>query len=344
MTKPMKLWDCYKDEFNAEEKFKIVNGMSFSPEVTHIEAVKSMNTYDKMRDDDVIVSSYPRSGTHWSIALVDLVMHGGDIETVKDRHIHERSTWMDIPMAVLTGKAEMSIEGTKEQENPMVAAESVPSPRLLSTHLTYDFMPESVKQGKCKVVVILRNPKSVVTSLHVLNDVPEYYKVVPTIDQTIEATLLTDAQDQMIYGSWFNHVSKWWMNKDKLKRNIHFIFYEDMKNNMGEVIKGLAKFLNKGIPDEQIKKMAEHLQFEQMLKNPKTGKAFENLKLTDETIEFMESDSYKAAHMRKGVIDDWKTKLTASQSKRIDAFLGPRLEKIGLKFQYEQRTRVCNIL
>ncbi|CAH1785653.1 unnamed protein product [Owenia fusiformis] len=131
-------------------------------------------------------------------------------------------------MPMLAGKVEMSIENIEKQENPMVAAESAPSPRLLSTHLTYDFMPESVKQGKCKVVVILRNPKSVVTSLHVLNDVPEYYKVVPTIDQTIDA-MLTDAQDQLIYGSWFNHVSKWWLNKDKLKGNIHFIFYEDMK-------------------------------------------------------------------------------------------------------------------
>ncbi|CAH1785652.1 unnamed protein product [Owenia fusiformis] len=237
-------------------------------------------------------------------------------------------------MPMLAGKVEMSIENIEKQENPMVAAESAPSPRLLSTHLTYDFMPESVKQGKCKVVVILRNPKSVVTSLHVLNDVPEYYKVVPTIDQTIDA-MLTDAQDQLIYGSWFNHVSKWWLNKDKLKGNIHFIFYEDMKKNMGEVIKGLAKFLNKSIPDDHIDKMAEHLQFEQMLKNPKTGKAFENIKVTDETMDLMETDAYKASHMRKGVIDDWKTKMTAAQSKRIDAFYGPRLEKIGLKFQYE---------
>ncbi|CAH1801166.1 unnamed protein product [Owenia fusiformis] len=334
MTKPMKLWDCFKAEFKAEEKFRIVNGMSFSPEATHIEAVKSMNAYDKMRDDDVIVSSYPRSGTHWSIALVDLVMHGGDIETVKDRHIHERSIWMDIPMPNITGKAEMSIDSIKKQENPMVAAESTPSPRLFSTHLTYDFMPESVKQGKCKVVIILRNPKSVVVSHHFLNDIPEYYDVAPTIDQTIDA-MLTDAQDQMIYGSWFNHVSRWWLNKDKLKGNIHFVFYEDMKKNMGEVIKGLAKFLNKSIPDENIEKMAEHLQFDQMLKNPKTGKAFENIKIDAESLDLMETDAFKDLHMRKGVIDDWKTKLTMAQSERIDAFLGSRLDKIGLKFQYE---------
>ncbi|CAH1785689.1 unnamed protein product [Owenia fusiformis] len=331
MAEPMSLsgWGGVRPEFKSEGQFEIIDGTCFSKDMTNVEAVRGMKTYDKMRDDDVIISSYPRSGTHWSIALVDLVMHGGDIETVKERHIHERSIWMDVPMTVFRGETDLSMKAIEETPNPMIVAESAPSPRLLSTHLPYNFMPESVKQGKCKVVAILRNPKSVLVSNHLLHAVPELFDVVPTLDNSIDA-MLADTQDQMVYGSWYNHVSRWWLNRDKA--NIHCILYEDMKMNMGDVIKGLARFLNKSIPNERIEKMAEHLQFDKMLKNPKTGKAFEKLQVDSLEATGQDLDALKTSHMRKGTIDDWKTKLTVAQNERIDAHLGPKLKNIGLKF------------
>ncbi|CAH1799740.1 unnamed protein product [Owenia fusiformis] len=181
-----------------------------------------------------------------------------------------------------------------------------------------------------RFVVVLRNPKSVLVSNHIASygTVTDYFDVVPTYDQSIDA-MLTDSQDQHLYGTWFNHISTWWVNRDKMMGNIHFIFYEDMKKNMEDVIKGLGMFLNKNVSNDRIEKMVEYLQFEQMLKDSKTGKAFENFNLP------VDADAFKCAHMRTGVIDDWKTKLTVAQSERMDEYLRPKLDKIGLEFQYE---------
>ena len=43
---------------------------------------------------------------------------------------------------------------------------SLTSPRVLNTHLTHNLLPAGIKEKKCKIIHILRNPKDVATSFH----------------------------------------------------------------------------------------------------------------------------------------------------------------------------------
>ncbi|CAH1787150.1 unnamed protein product, partial [Owenia fusiformis] len=229
-----------------------------------------------------------------------------------------------------TGEVSKAAEGI----NPMREAEMLPSPRLLTSHLSYDVMPESVRQGICKVVVVLRNPKSLFNSTFQYEMLlPEEFQEVQTFDEYLDSQL-TEVQDKITFGTWLNHVSGWWRNREKMKGNIHFIHYEDMIQDMSKVVADLAKFLNKNLSQEAINTATEYLQYGNMKTNPKTGNAFENVTVYPDT-DTNRQQMFQASHMRKGAIDDWKNNLTVAQSERIDEYLYPRLEKIDLKFQYE---------
>ncbi|CAH1784770.1 unnamed protein product, partial [Owenia fusiformis] len=316
---------------NSQEMSTVViDGVAYTTSFDHADANRQMKTYDEMRNDDVIICSYPRSGTHWTITLVDLVMREGDTEAADKIPINLRSQWMHISRKVWAGEVSMPAEDI----HPMREAEMLPSPRLLCSNLSYDVMPESVQQGICKVILVLRNPKAVFNSRYKFDAlIPEKFRDGQTLDGHLD-NQLTEAQDKMSYGTWFNHVSGWWQNRGNLKGNIHFIKFEGMIENMTKVVTELAQFLNKDLSHETINAVTEYLQYGNMKKNPKIGRAFEKLAIYKDA-DTDRKQTFQASHMRKGAIDDWKNNLTVAQSERIDEYLGPRLEKIGLKFKYE---------
>ena len=43
---------------------------------------------------------------------------------------------------------------------------SLPSPRVLNTHLTHNFLPDRSKEKRCKIVHVMRNPKDVLVSYY----------------------------------------------------------------------------------------------------------------------------------------------------------------------------------
>lgn len=49
--------------------------------------------------------------------------------------------------------------------------------------------------------------------------------------------------------------------------NVHFMFYEDLKLDLESSLNKLAAFLEKPLPDSELLKLINHLQFENVLKN-----------------------------------------------------------------------------
>ncbi|CAH1776491.1 unnamed protein product, partial [Owenia fusiformis] len=216
-----------------------------------------------MIEDDILISSYMRSGTHWAAELVDLVRHNGDTDAIKAQ-IHERVPWLD-----MSNKDEPDVVGSWFEE-----LEKMQSPRLMATHLSAKFMPDGVINGICKTILVLRNPKSVTVSLKFSLDGfgPAFTEPI-TVD-IIMNSLMTDSGEKMHCGTWFQHVESWMKVKEQLKDKLLVIFYEDMVKDTKSVVKSVAKFLGKEFTDEELAKMVHHLQFKQMKANPATGDAF----------------------------------------------------------------------
>ena len=48
---------------------------------------------------------------------------------------------------------------------------------------------------------------------------------------------------------------------------MHFVFYEDLKRGLNGELKKMASFLGKELSEDQLDRLKEHLQFENIQKN-----------------------------------------------------------------------------
>ncbi|KAI0233195.1 hypothetical protein LSAT2_016535 [Lamellibrachia satsuma] len=97
-------------------------------------------------DTDIFVVSFPKSGTTWLQEIVFLLHTVLDFKKATETNLDARFPhFEDIYPGIET------------------IARSTP-PRLVKSHLPYDFMPDGVKQGHGKVVYIARNPRDVCVS------------------------------------------------------------------------------------------------------------------------------------------------------------------------------------
>ncbi|CAH1791420.1 unnamed protein product, partial [Owenia fusiformis] len=271
--------------------------------------VKKLNKLP-IREDDILIASYMRSGTHWTAELVDLVRNNGDTEAIKAQ-IHRRMHFLGISDKALRG--EINAFEDEPDGSCFDELENMQSPRLLVSHLPAKFMPEDVIQGKCKIILVLRNPKSVtVSNTFLLNGFGAAFTEPITVDIMMNS-LMTDSGEKTQCGTWLQHVESWMKMKEQLKEKLLVIHYEDMVKDLIGVVKSVAKFLGKEFTDEELAKIVHHLQFKQMKANPATGDAF-----ADVVKMIGLKDSSDAPHMRKGTIDDWKNHMTVAQSEAID--------------------------
>ncbi|KAJ8309367.1 hypothetical protein KUTeg_014241 [Tegillarca granosa] len=123
---------------------------------------------------------------------------------------------------------------------PQVHFDSIPSPRILNSHLLFHQLPEDLIKQKCKIVFIDRDPKDVAVSFYHHHKKLKNYEY----EGKWENYLYMFLEGKVDFGSWFDYTLQW-SKVIKERKDIPFyvIHYEEMlKNNMLETSK-LANFL-----------------------------------------------------------------------------------------------------
>jgi hypothetical protein len=111
------------------------------------------NDFD-YRDDDVWLSSYPRSGTAWTYEVLYAVLYEGDIAALQ----HAQSEGKDLKfLPIEIGSA----TGVSER---ITTWKALPSPRVIPTHVPFRLYPKAVLERHCKRVYVVRSPKDVAVS------------------------------------------------------------------------------------------------------------------------------------------------------------------------------------
>ena len=74
-----------------------IDGILYPPFVDkdHLEKLKSF----KLRPEDVFIVCYPKSGTHWLMKIVSLIMHNGE-----DKYVHSTPSRKEIVWIEESGK------------------------------------------------------------------------------------------------------------------------------------------------------------------------------------------------------------------------------------------------
>src|SRR5690606_38362783 len=62
--------------------------------------------------------------------------------------------------------------------------------------------------------------------------------------------------------NWFHHVKQWVENKNNL--NIHFVKYEDLRQDFDTTVKGIANFLEIDLTGEILARVQQRTSFEYM--------------------------------------------------------------------------------
>ncbi|XP_026469174.1 estrogen sulfotransferase-like [Ctenocephalides felis] len=300
----------YKKSNNISENNKPICVLSsdYQPEEHRI---RNLEVYE----DDIWIVTYPRSGTTWTQELVWLINNNLDYETAKNKILKERYSFM-----------EYSTLGKKQQAvNTVDVTINLKRPRHIKTHLPAKLLPDQIWAKNPKIVYVTRDTKSVVVSYYHHCKVFAGYQ--GTLDEFVDCFL----KDEILWSPFWDHTLDFWKLKDK--PNVLFLRYEDIKLDMLNVLKKVSEFLNKSYSIEQLRALADHLDFDNMKKNTSCNNTSFTIERLSERGEKLSSNT---AFIRKGKVDGWKDELNQTLADKIDAWSREKISGTGFNL-YENK-------
>lgn len=175
------------------------------------------------RETDILVVSYPKSGSHWLHEILCKLLY--------DEHTPKPLPRMeDCFMELLSG---------------MSALTKLPSPRILYTHLPVQYLPRKHLSMGGKTFHLVRDPRDVaVSSYHHFLSEPRFKKY---FTRDWDQHLSEFMSGHCIYGEWcqyelqYEHFAK--------TSNMMVLFYEEMKTDEEMATRKIADYL--GLPCTQ---------------------------------------------------------------------------------------------
>lgn len=210
------------------------------------------------RDDDIIISTYAKSGTTWMQQIISQLIFNGQA----DLPVADMSPWMDLRIPPPPVK--------------MAMVEAQTHRRFLKTHLPVDALAFS---EKAKYIYIGRDGRDVLWSLYnhhstaneawydALNNSPGL--VGPPIGKP-EGDIKTyyqnwlDKDGHPFWSQWEN-VKSWWEIRNL--PNVYFVHFANLKKDMPGEIRKIATFLDIPIDESKWDAILEHCSFTYMKNN-----------------------------------------------------------------------------
>ncbi|KAF4527039.1 hypothetical protein B566_EDAN001587 [Ephemera danica] len=275
----------------------------------------------KVRPDDAWVVTFPRSGTTLMQELVWLIKNDLDFETASKVLLLDRSPQIEHITQItrkLQEKVEAEVRGDPVREaiasqvfvDPIPLLDAAPGSRTIKSHLPLSFLPPNLLDIG-KVVYVCRSTKDVAVSFYHLGEQVrnlEYVGDFKTFWNYFENNKVWNAP-------YWDHIRDAWEKKDH--PNMLFLFYEDI--DMEGTIRKVAAHLNKQLTEAQLKKLAEHMHFDNFKKNTSV-----NL----EPVLIAHCSKRKNQFIRKGKVGGWGDYFTPEMNARADKWIAENLARI----------------
>jgi aryl sulfotransferase len=209
----------------------------------------------RMRDDDIVIATYAKSGTTWTQQIVSLLIFAG----AEGLDVAEMSPWVDLRVP------------PKEVKLPML--ETMPHRRFLKTHLPVDALAFS---PKAKYLYLARDGRDVVWSMYnhhaganqlfydLLNDTPG--RVGPPISRPPESVrdyfIEWLERDGHPFWPFWENIRSWW--EIRHLPNVMLLHFADLKADMAGNIRRIADFLEIEVSPARWPAILEHCSFDYM--------------------------------------------------------------------------------
>uniref|UniRef100_A0A8C9P6N3 Sulfotransferase n=1 Tax=Spermophilus dauricus TaxID=99837 RepID=A0A8C9P6N3_SPEDA len=146
------------------------------------ESISQAENTSNVRDDDIFIITYPKSGTTWMIEILSLILKNGDPSWIRSVPIWERAPWCETIISAFS-------------------LQDQTSPRLLSSHLPIQLFPKAFFSTKAKVIYLSRNPRDVVVSFYHYSKIARQLKDPGTPDQFLENFLKGEGEPWVEQGT-----------------------------------------------------------------------------------------------------------------------------------------------
>ncbi|KAL6850285.1 hypothetical protein ACP4OV_020912 [Aristida adscensionis] len=263
------------------------------------------------RPDDIILATNPKCGTTWLKAAAFSITNrtryslSSDDHPLLTRHPQELVPFIEIPW-----------------DGDLKYMDTLPSPRLLSTHMPHSILPKSVIEHGCRMVYICRNPKDAFTSWwHFQNKLLGATDLDPAFNMFCEGFSAT--------GPFWDHCLGYWKESIARPDRVLFLKYDEMMAEPVETIKKLAAFLGAPFTNEEEesgvpKEVVRLCSFEKLsgLEANKTGLVYVGGKWALD----------KSLYFRRGKVGDWVNYLSEEMARKLDCIVKEKLRGSGLVF------------
>ncbi|KAI3855562.1 hypothetical protein MKX03_006600 [Papaver bracteatum] len=269
-------------------------------------------------DTDLILATLPKSGTIWLKAMAYAIVYRGRFSPSSKTHpllttlSHILVPFIEYYQTYHNYKSFSDFNSNYQSQTS----------RLLSTHVPFTSLPESIKKTT-KIVYLCRNPKDNFISLWKYLNKRRSNGSDPF---PLEKAFDLFCNGVSLFGPFWDHMLGYWKQSLQNPQRVLFLKYEDLKREPRTHLKTLAEFLGYpfSLEDEEsgvVEEILSLCNFE-FMKNLDVNKNGSN------PLNFGNS-----VFFRKAQVGDWKNHLTPSMAQRIDRLSEEKLHGSGLVFE-----------
>lgn len=253
---------------------------------------------------DVLVCSYYKSGTNWTMQIAVQIAHRGAAEF---EHIHDVVAWPD-----MGARARIAVR--LDDDGPQRSAPT--GLRIIKTHLPLDALPYS---PTARYICVVRDPKDVFVSGYHFTRAMILGPLMPTVAAWLDAYLSPDTP----IGSWAKHVASGW--RLRARSNVLFLTYESMRADLPATIDKIAASMRVALTAAERAAVIERSTFDYM----KTiGHKFDS--------PGAPWGKSAGSMMRRGKSGGSAELISPEQQRRIDQYWRAELVKLDCDFPYDE--------
>ncbi|KAL0891072.1 hypothetical protein Bca101_015055 [Brassica carinata] len=267
------------------------------------------------QDTDIIIASFPKSGTLWLKALTVALFQRSENPSSSDDHPLLSNNPHDL-VPIL----EMHLY--RDTHKPDLTKISPSSRRVFSTHMPFHTLQEALKYSPCKVVYICRDAKDCMVS--------RWRFICRCLNKEEDRSILDSMFESFcsgvaLFGPFWDHILSYWKASVENPKHVLFMKYDEMKTDPHGQLKKLAEFLGCPFSEEEEKNGCVD-EILEMCSLPKLRSL--DVNMTGESVNGIDNKN----HFRKGIVGDWKNYLTPEMGNKMDMIMEEKLKDSGLEF------------